>query len=110
MRPPRGEKAQHAFRALADPTRRDILIFLSERDMTIGDVVECFDMTRAAVKKHLVILEQGGLISVTVSGRQRINRLRPIGMQIVLDWLDYFDQFWDENLRNLKRAVEKPKK
>ena len=55
---------QNAFRALADPTRRGILMFLSEQDMTIAEVSGHFEITRAAVKKHLTILEEGELISV----------------------------------------------
>lgn len=97
---------QGAFRALSDPTRRDILVFLSRQDMTIGEVAGRFDMTRAAVKKHLTILEQGALISVHPSGRERINRLEPKGLKSVADWLNYFDRFWDERLHNLQSAIE----
>ncbi len=97
---------QGAFRALADPTRRDILVFLSRRDMTIGEVAGRFDITRAAVKKHLTILEEGALISVHPSGRERINRLEPLGLKTVADWLSYFNRFWDERLRSLHDAIE----
>lgn len=100
-------QAQGAFRALADPTRRDILLLLSREDLTIGQVVEHFDITRAAVKKHLTILEEGDLISVHVSGRERINRLEPHGLKTVAEWLHYFDQFWDERLQALRIAIEK---
>lgn len=97
---------QGAFRALADPTRRDILVFLSRQDMTIGEVAGRFDMTRAAVKKHLTILERGALISVHPSGREKINRLEPKGLKSVADWLNYFDRFWDERLHSLQNAIE----
>lgn len=97
---------QGAFRALADPTRRDILVFLSRQDMTIGEVADRFEITRAAVKKHLTILEQGALISVHPSGREKINRLEPLGLKTVADWLNYFNQFWDERLRSLQSAIE----
>ena len=52
------------FRAIADPTRRQILALLSEGAMTVGDVADRFDMTRPAVAKHLKVLSDGGLISV----------------------------------------------
>lgn len=103
-------EAQGAFRALADPTRRDILLLLSQEDMTIGEVVERFDITRAAVKKHLTILEEGALISVHASGRERINRLEPLGLKTATDWLNYFNQFWDERLQALQAAVEQEEK
>ena len=98
---------QSTFRALADPTRRDILMMLRERDMTIAEVAENFDMTRAAVKKHLTVLSDGGLITVRARGRERMNAFNPKGMAPVLDWLTFFDAFWDDRLATLKSAIEK---
>ncbi|MEH6631256.1 MAG: metalloregulator ArsR/SmtB family transcription factor [Halopseudomonas aestusnigri] len=97
---------QETFKALADPTRRMILTHLSNGDMTIGEVTGHFDMTRAAVKKHLTILEDGQLISVHTQGRERINRLEPEGLKTVSEWIGYFDQFWDDRLGALRAAVE----
>lgn len=101
---------QGAFRALADPTRRQILMDLSVNDMTIGEVVDRFHMTRGAVKKHLTILEEGKLISVHSKGRTRVNKLEPLALRPVLDWINYFDRFWDDRLVNLKNAVEAEEK
>lgn len=100
---------QSAFRALADPTRRDILVMLRDRDLTISEVAENFDMTRAAVKKHLTVLSDGGLITVRASGRERINTLNPNGIEPVMDWLRFFDVFWDDRLSTLKTLIEKDK-
>lgn len=97
---------QSTFRALADPSRRMILMHLSERDMTIAEVADRFAMTRAAVKKHLTILEQGELISVHPQGRTRVNRLEPQALKPVADWLRYFDRFWDKHLDRLQAAIE----
>ena len=101
------EHAQNAFRALADPTRRDILRMLGDDAMTIGQVAGQFEMTRAAVKKHLTVLSDGGLITVEARGRERINRLNPEGLAPVFSWLQYFDRFWDNRLEDLKTAIEK---
>ena len=98
---------QLAFRALADPTRRDILKLLAEDDMTIAQVAENFQMTRAAVKKHLTVLNDGGLIVMRTKGRTRVNSLRPDGLRPVLGWFQFFDQFWDDRLTALKTAIEK---
>ncbi len=97
---------QGTFKALADPTRRTILMHLSAQDMTVQELTENFDMTRAAVKKHLNILEQGQLITAHRKGRERINRLAPVGLKSVNEWLNYFDSFWDERLDALSRAIE----
>ncbi|MBD3662537.1 ArsR/SmtB family transcription factor [Sulfitobacter aestuariivivens] len=100
---------QNSFRALADPTRRDILRMLARDEMTIADVSSHFDMTRAAVKKHLTVLSDGGLITVEARGRERINRINPAGFAPVLSWLEFFDQFWDDRLSTLKTTIEKDK-
>jgi len=96
-----------AFRALADPTRRDILHLLSQGDMTVAQVAARFPMTRAAVKKHLTLLEQGGLIVSTARGRERINRLNPAGLSPVASWIEALDTAWDTRLAALKSAIEK---
>lgn len=100
---------QNCFRALADPTRRDIIMLLAGSDMTIAQVSGHFDITRAAVKKHLTVLSDGGLITVEARGREKVNRLNRKGMAPVLSWLDYFDSFWDDRLAALKTAIEKDK-
>ncbi|AKS45490.1 transcriptional regulator, ArsR family [Octadecabacter temperatus] len=98
---------QPLFRALADPTRRDILLMLRGEDLTIAQVAENFDMTRAAVKKHLTVLSDGGLITVRAQGRERYNTLNPNAFAPIKDWLSYFDAFWDDRLSVLKSAIEK---
>ncbi|QMU60007.1 MAG: metalloregulator ArsR/SmtB family transcription factor [Boseongicola sp.] len=97
---------QPAFRALADPTRRGIISLLAQEDMTIAEVAGHFDMTRAAVKKHLIVLEDGGVIATHQSGRDRINQLQPLALKSVADWLNHFDHFWNDRLSALKDAVE----
>lgn len=98
---------QQAFRALADPSRREILRLLQGRDMTIGEVAAHFDMTRAAVKKHLTILSDAGLITVRARGRERVNSLDPTGLVPVVDWLRTFDSFWEDRLAGLKDIIER---
>ncbi|MEP2717609.1 metalloregulator ArsR/SmtB family transcription factor [Pseudophaeobacter sp.] len=102
------DPTQLAFRALSDPTRRDIIRILSAEEKTIAQLTDQFDMTRAAVKKHLTVLSDGGLITVEAKGRERINRLNPQGLGPVFDWLQYFDRFWDDRLSDLKAAIEAP--
>lgn len=101
---------QLGFRALADPTRRGILHLLAQQDMTIGQVADNFQMTRAAVKKHLTVLKDGELITMRANGRTRINALNPDGLKRVFDWFSYFDAFWDDRLNTLKTEIEKDTK
>ncbi len=101
------DREQMGFRALADPTRRSILQMLAANNMTIAEVADNFDMTRAAVKKHLTILKDGNLISVEVDGRSRKNTLNPDGLKHLHDWFGFFDTFWDIRLETLKSEIEK---
>ena len=93
---------QPAFRALSDPTRREILCLLSQGEMSVAQV----SVTRAAVKKHLNVLEQGALITVRREGRETLNALHPEGMAPVRDWLSFFDRFWGDRLGALKDSIE----
>lgn len=97
---------QLIFRAISDPTRRSIMAMLSDGERSLNDISAQYEMTRPAVTKHLKILEQGGLISVRSQGRERIHRLQPEALKPVADWVNFFSQFWDEKLANLKQAVE----
>lgn len=97
---------QPVFRAIADPTRRQILGLLAERDLSVGEVAGEFDMTRPAVAKHLGILRDADLIIVRSEGRRNVNCLKPEALKTVADWVAYFDRFWDEKLAKLKHAVE----
>ncbi len=97
---------QPAFRALADPTRREILTSLSQREMSLNEVTAQFSMTRAAVRKHLEVLVEGNLIHIRRQGRETLSTLNPDGLRPVVDWLSFFDQFWDEKLDALKTAIE----
>ena len=83
---------QPAFRALADPTRRDILHRLGTREMTIAEITEHCDMTRAAVKKRR-------------QGLEALASLNAPGLKPVTDWLAHFDAFWDDKLSALSRTL-----
>lgn len=98
---------QTTFRALADPTRRQILRLLNGHDMTIGELTEHFPMTRAAVKKHLGVLEEGGLVSVEIKGRERINRLERGAFAVVTDWVEEFEGPVEDRLTALRNSISK---
>jgi DNA-binding transcriptional ArsR family regulator len=98
---------QPTFKALADPTRREILALLTKESLSIAQLAENFTMTRAAVKKHLVVLQDGGLIHSDVDGRSRRNSLNTQGMAPVVTWIESIDAFWTDRLDTLKSALEK---
>ena len=100
------QNLQPSFRALSDPTRRAILVQLCQEEMTITEVVDKFDLTRTAVRKHLTILEEGDLISITPRGKERVTKLNPKGIKLTSDWFKYFDRYWDTALDSLRNAIE----
>lgn len=97
---------QNIFRAIADPTRRNILVMLAQQDMTIGEVADNFNITRAAIKKHLQILEEGNLISVRRNGRSKINHLETEPLKQADEWLNHFRHFWEDRFTALHEALE----
>ncbi len=86
------------FAALADPTRRRILTMLLEDDMAVTDVAEPFDISLAAVSKHLGILTRAGLISQEKRGRVKWCKLEPDALKAASVWMQGFGQFEPVNL------------
>ena len=84
--------------ALADGTRREILSMLLEDDMAVTDVAEPFNISLAAISKHLSILSRAGLISQEKRGRVKWCKLEPDAMRDVSIWMQGFGQFEAVNL------------
>ncbi len=94
------------FAALADPTRRSILTMLLEDDMAVTDVAEPFQMSLAAISKHLTILSRAGLISQEKRGRVKWCKLEPDAMRDVTIWLQGFGQFEPVHLDAFERFLQ----
>jgi len=94
------------FAALADPTRREILRMLLEDDMAVTDVADPFEMSLAAISKHLVILTRAGLISQEKRGRVKWCKLEPDAMKAASVWMQGFGQFEPVNLDDFERFLE----
>ena len=94
------------FAALADPTRRAILAMLLEDDMAVTDVAEPFEISLAAISKHLAILTRAGLISQEKRGRVKWCKLEPDALRGVSVWMQGFGQFEPVNLDAFERFLE----
>lgn len=94
------------FAALADPTRRAILTMLLEDDMAVTDVAEPFDMSLAAISKHLVVLADAGLISQEKRGRVKWCKLEPDAMRAATVWIQGFGQFEPLDFDAFERFLE----
>ncbi|WP_101067641.1 ArsR/SmtB family transcription factor [Roseovarius salinarum] len=93
------------FAALADPTRRAILSMLLEDDMAVTDVAEPFDMSLAAISKHLGILTRAGLITQEQRGRVKWCRLDPGALRAASVWMQGFGQFEPVHLDAFERFL-----
>lgn len=94
------------FAALADPTRRAILSMLLEDDMAVTDVAEPFQMSLAAISKHLQVLADAGLISRERRGRVIWCKLEPDALKPASVWMQGFGQFDPVDLDALERFLE----
>lgn len=88
--------------ALADPTRRGILARLATGEANVKDLAAPYDMSLAAVSKHLKVLEHAGLISRGKEAQWRPCRLEAGPMRDVAGWLENYRQFWEESLDQLE--------
>jgi DNA-binding transcriptional ArsR family regulator len=86
------------FAALADPTRRQILARLRRGPVNVGVLAEPFDMSLAAVSKHLGVLERAGLIHRETHGRERLCHLRARPLRAASAWTETYRSFWEERL------------
>jgi uncharacterized protein YndB with AHSA1/START domain len=96
------------FRALADPTRRQLLDELFRQDgQTLGALEERFEMTRFGVMKHLKALEEAGLVVTRRRGREKLHFLNPVPIRLVHDrWVSKYAEPWAGALSDLKQRLE----
>ncbi len=93
------------FAALADPTRRAILSMLLEDDMAVTDIAEPFEVSLAAISKHLIILARAGLIRQEKRGRVKWCKLDPDALREASIWLQGFGLFEPVNLDDFERFL-----
>lgn len=89
------------FQVIGDPSRRKMLVMLSQDSLTISSLADNFDMSRPAVSKHIKILETAGFISIKDIGRERYCTLKKDGFEELQEWIRYFDNFWASKLKRL---------
>ncbi len=95
------------FAALADPTRRAILAMLLEDDMAVTDVAEPFEMSLAAISKHLGVLTSAGLITQEKRGRVKWCKLEPDALKAASVWMQGFGQFEPIHLDAFEAFLER---
>jgi DNA-binding transcriptional ArsR family regulator len=97
------------FTALANPTRRAIVVRLAAADASVSELAEPFGVSLPAMAKHLRVLERAGLVDQRKQGRVRQCRLRAAPMRFAEEWLSSYRVFWETRLDSLARHFESTK-
>jgi DNA-binding transcriptional ArsR family regulator len=98
------------FQAIADPTRRAILMLVATQSMTAGAIAANFDTARPTVSKHLAILTECELLRQEQNGREMYYHLNPNKMKEIADFIEPFRKMWDERFNKLEQVMKQYKK
>lgn len=94
------------FQAIADPTRRAILLLVASQSMTAGAIAANFDTSRPTVSKHLQILTECELLEQEQNGREIYYHLNPGKMKEIADFIEPFRQMWDDRFNKLESIMK----
>jgi DNA-binding transcriptional ArsR family regulator len=97
------------FQAIADPTRRAILLLVASQSMTAGAIASNFDTARPTISKHLQILTACELLKQEQSGREVHYHLNPKSMKEIADFIEPFRNLWDDRFNKLESMMKKYK-
>ena len=100
----------NALEALSDPTRRQIVELLAERDRNAGEIADEFPVSRPAVSRHLRVLREHGLVQTRTEGQQRIYSLDPAPLIELDDWLGRYRAFWTNRLDALDTQIKRARR
>jgi DNA-binding transcriptional ArsR family regulator len=104
------ERLDLVFGALADPTRRAILLRLAEGDASVTELGAPFVISQPAVSRHLKVLERAGLVSRSRRSTVRLSHLEAEPLRDAEAWIARYREFWDESFDRLDDLLEKLKK
>ncbi len=97
------------FHSLSDPIRRDILYRVTNAELSVGELVSHYDMSFAAVSKHIQVLQASSLITKRKEGKKQIIKLAPDALHIVDRYLEQYRQIWQSKHDKLAALLQKDK-
>ena len=98
------------FHALADSTRREMVHMMAQKERTVSELAEPFDMSLAGVSKHIKVLERANLVERSVNRRTHICRLNTETLSQATKWLQIYEKFWSNRFDLLESELLKAKK
>ena len=102
----RAATTSDAFNAVAEPRRRQILIQLTDKERSVGDIVVALGMEQPSVSKHLRVLRDVGLVRVRRHGRHMLYRTNAEAIRPLYEWTKTFERFWAHQLSQIKTRAE----
>ena len=103
---PRAATTSDAFNAVAEPRRREILVFLAVAERPVGEIVLRLRLPQPSVSKHLRVLRDVGLVRARRAGRQMLYRTNAQAIRPLHEWADAFRPYWQHQLRQVKARAE----
>lgn len=97
------------FKAIADPTRREIIELIALQPMTPNAIADHFDTSRQAISKHLRMMTESGALKLEQQGREIYYRLEVEKMKEIDQWLEKFRKIWKERFENLDKLLAETK-
>ncbi len=104
---PTGNQMNVIFRALADPTRRNILERLTDGDMTVSEIAKSYDFSLPTISKHITVLEKSQLIRKNKMGREYRVYFEPKTMKTISDYVSFYKKFWTTQIDHLEKFLSK---
>jgi DNA-binding transcriptional ArsR family regulator len=103
----RAATTSDAFNAVAEPRRRQILLFIADREYSVNEIVEGLRVDQPSVSKHLRVLRDTGLVRMRCNGRQKLYRTNAEGIRPLHEWASEFERYWTHQLTRVKERAEK---
>jgi DNA-binding transcriptional ArsR family regulator len=104
------QSLDNIFSSLADPTRRDILSRVARQEMSIGEIAKYYNLTFAAISKHLKVLERSKLVTKKRRGKEQMVSVAPSALKEVDDYLETYRQLWEARFDRLETLLKEDNK
>ena len=106
---PRAATRSDPFNAIAEPRRRDILVYLAAEERAVGDIADALGLGQPSVSKHLQVLLHVDLVHVRRDGRRALYRTNASALRPVYEWTGTFQRYWGRQLARIKQHAESRK-
>ena len=93
------------FQAIADPVRREIIELLFNKNRTVNEIAEQFDISRPAISKHLKILNECGIINIQQKGRERLCLIQPKELIPAFLWIKQYNKLWEDRIDSFENYI-----